>query len=90
MINAAMTIENTKNGLQKSHVRNGKTKAALIEPTLTLLVINTSTNPIIKTASAILQSTANITPMLGATPLPALNLWYAEYTCPKTTLTAAK
>ena len=74
MTNAAMIIENTKNGLQKNHVRNGKKKAALIEPTLTLLVINTRTNPKTKTTNAILQSTANITPMLGATPLPALNL----------------
>ncbi len=74
MISAAMIIENTKNGLQKNHVRNGKTKAALIEPTLTLLVIRTSNKPKAKTIKAILQSTANITPMLGATPLPALNL----------------
>ena len=64
--------------------------AALIEPTLTLLVIKTNNNPRAKAIKATFQSTANITPMLGATPLPALNLWNTEYTCPKITLTPAR
>ena len=65
---------NTKNSLTKNHETIGKTIAELIDPTLTFRVIKTKISPKPKHISASLQSTANTTPIDGATPLPALNL----------------
>ena len=73
-ISTQIIIAKIKNSLIKNQDTIGKTIAELIEPTLTFRVIKTNINPKPKHINASLQSTANTTPIDGATPLPALNL----------------
>ena len=64
--------------MKKPFVKNqatiGSIIAEQIDPTLTFRVIKTIINPKTRQINPRRQSTANTTPIDGATPLPALNL----------------